>query len=507
MREPEDDGAQHKRRLVHLATPGIPGTYVPFAHFDCVHNQRVSVSNRVCGEVPQPTKQGLSVMKRGADVLSRRLPKTEQEELGLFFQRYTGAKRARYERALSDLICDGLSSWEADVSMFIKCEKTNPEKTNPDPRSIQFRNSKYCVAVASFLKPIEPHLYNLRCQTDYLKGSGRLVGKGMNQVQRARVLKTKIEGFDQPVILSLDMSRFDQHVSLEQLQIEHGVYLSCNSDEYFKWLLSLQLFNRCRSRLGLKYVTRGKRMSGDMNTALGNCIIMLAMLIGAFDEVIKVQYDLLDDGDDCLVIIEEADYERVVGMLPDLMLSMGHELKIENVARTMGDVVWCNSKPVYDGQKWKFVRNPFKVMSTCLVGTRWMGVPDKIRREFVAGLGQCEAALNSGVPVLQEYARALIRNSQGAKVRFDTNSNEWWRYIREIRNRGSDIITEDSRISFHKAFGIDAETQLQYEHTLRNWTIKFSPTVREEVHYNTATWSNERHTFPEFQWGNVPEIK
>jgi len=337
-----------------------------------------------------------------------------------------------------------------------------------------------------------------------LKGVGRLVGKGMNQVERATALKRKMLAFHRPVVISLDMSRFDQHVALEALEIEHGIYLKSNSDPYFKWLLNLQLVNICRSKLGFKYKTRGKRMSGDMNTALGNCILMLSMIIGAMEGEIKVPYDLLDDGDDCLLLLEEEDLASVLQQLPNLVLEMGHELKVDNIARQMEDVEWCQSKPVYDGFKWKFVRDPLKVMSTCLVGTRWLGKPKHVREEFMAGLGLCEMALNSGVPVLQEYARALVRNSQAAKPRFDTNSGEWWRYIRELRHRGSDVVTMDSRISFMKAFGISLDDQIAYERRLRGWSIELQATTESLVHYNSYTWQNERSHFPEFQEGNVP---
>ncbi len=494
-----DDGNQHKRRMVHLGTPDIPGLYVPFSHFDCVHNQRVSICNRVCGQVGQPTKEGLTVMRAGAKIIGRHLPRTEQEELGAFAAHYGGAKKKRYDEALFNLLNEGITQRDAGVTMFIKCEKTSPLKVNPDPRAIQFRDAKYCVALASYLKPIEPHLYRLRCQTEFLSGATRLVGKGMNQIERARVLRQKMGAFGNPVVLSLDMARFDQHVALEALEIEHSVYLKSNSSSYLRWLLTLQLYNHVRSRVGYKYTTRGKRMSGDMNTALGNCVLMLSMLIGIFETQFKFKYDLFDDGDDCLLIIEEENFSTVMEKLPPIVSTMGHELKIENVAREMSDVVWCQSKPIFDGKRWKFVRDPIKVMSNCLVGTRWLNKPEKTCREFLAGLGQCEAALNSGVPVLQEYARALLRNSQGAKARFDKDSGEWWRYVRELRSRGSDVITAESRISFYKAFNITIDQQLTYEQTLSNWTIPCGPVYESHVSWNAETWVNDRTEFPEFQ--------
>ncbi len=491
--------------MVHLATPHIPGVYVPFAHHDCVHNQLVSIHNRVCGAVPQPTPAGLDLMRQGVRILSRSIPKTTQEEIGAFYQHYSGPKRARYERARRALLDEGVVKKDAGVTAFIKCEKTSPIKRNPDPRAIQFRDAKYCVALASFLKPIEPHLYNVRATTKYLRGHTRLVGKGLNQVQRAALLRRKMEQFCRPVVLSLDMSRFDQHVSREALEIEHSLYLQSNSDPWFRTLLSYQLDNLVRTRLGYRYRTRGKRMSGDMNTALGNCVLMLAMIMGCFETVFKVVYDILDDGDDCLLIIEEDQLSRVLAELPALVLTMGHELKIENIARTLEDVEWCQSKPVFDGERWKFVRNPFKVMSCCLVGTRWYRQPPRVRREFLAGLAICEASLNAGVPVLQEYAKALARNSHGATARFDTNSGEWWRYVREMRVRKTDIITDESRLSFAQAFGISVEDQHHYEATLSQWNFSVSSDVVSSESWNPESWINERTQYPEFQEGYIPQ--
>lgn len=477
--------------MAYAALPNVPGLWHPFAHFDCFHNQLAAIHNRVCGRVPAPTAAGLAIVRKGAEILKRTLPRTCSEPLGQFADEYGGAKRARYHQARDDILANGVSKRDARVTMFVKCEKMLPEKVNPDPRAIQFRDPRYCVAVASFLKPIEPYLYRLNPRLPQTSKT-RLVAKGLNQVQRATLLLRKMAHFRRPVVLSLDMSRFDQHCSLELLQIEHSVYLHSNPDPWFRQLLSWQLFNKVYSRIGFKYTTRGKRMSGDMNTALGNCVIMLSMIIGWCVQHLP-SFDLLDDGDDCLLIVEEEDLSEVLRNLPDYCLSCGHELKIENIARDIESVVFCQSRPVFVSGHYRFVRDWRKVLSHTLVGTRWVHAPHWQRLGFLAGLAECEIALSAGVPILQEYACALMRNSHGAEKLFDTSSGEYRRYLFEGKHSPEEV-TVEARLSFEKAFGVSFDEQLDIEKVLASWDFDLRRTF-ECAPRDTRTWINDREFF------------
>lgn len=500
---PETAGVNHTRRMVSLATPDVPGVYVPFAHHDCPENELISIHNRICGEVPRPTPAGMAALRQGMDLLIRHLPKTVQEPLGEFALKYTGRKRATYLNALDHVLENGLDRKDARVKMFVKCEKMSPAKRNPDPRAIQFRDPKYCVVLASYLKPIEEHLYRLKIKHPLISNT-RLVGKGLNQVERAYLLKRKMEAFVQPVVVSIDASRFDQHVDVAQLREEHRVYTHCNPDPYFAQLLSWQCINHCQSRIGFRYVTRGKRMSGDMNTALGNCVIMIGMVLGFMIPRGK-RFDLFDDGDDCLLIVESTDLPSLLHDLPASFLEYGHEMKIENIAYDLEAVNWCQSKPVRTKHGLKFVRDYTKVLSTCLVGTRWLNVPERIRLSYLSGLAECELVLNCGVPILQEYALALRRNSRGAEVRHDIASGEWHRYLRESRlyrkvEAGQmDLeITDEARLSFSKAFGVPIDAQLDIERTLSQWNFRVIGDHEEPVNWDPLDWSCKRQLH-EFQ--------
>lgn len=491
---PLDDGLGHSRRIVHVAVPGFSQLYTPLVHHDCIHNQNIAIHNRVAGVVPLPTKPGLDAMRLGARLIKRFLPKTEQEELGIFAEKYPPRKRDRYMRALAQVLDEGLTREDSSVTMFIKGEKMNPDKVNPDPRAIQFRNPKYCVVLASFLKPIEEHLYALKIKHPLLATHTRLVGKGLNQVERAALLKRKMAVFSNPVVLSLDMSRFDQHVDVEALKIEHSVYTYCNNDPWFQRLLSWQLCNTVRTRTGFKYTTKGKRMSGDMNTALGNCIIMIAMVLGWLIPM-GIRFDLLDDGDDCLLVIEEDNLCDVYSTCYWHFLSCGHEAKIENVSRDIHGVVWCQSSVIDTFDGLKFVRNPIKVMSSCLVGARWLVNSLDVRKAYLKGLGTCEMVLNRGVPVLQAYAQALVRNAGDVEAQMDTTSGEWFRVLREtrsVREAAAMPITDAARLSFAQAFGIGIMEQLEMESFLQSWTFSLSGDVTAFGEFDVERWQDRR---------------
>jgi hypothetical protein len=151
-------------------------------------------------------------------------------------------------------------------------------------------------------------------------------------------------------------------------------------------------------------------MSGDMNTALGNCTLMVLMVQAAMRRWKK--WDILDDGDDCLLIVEECIFNEVVAALPAIFLSYGQELKVENVARDIRDVVFCQSRVVMTPAGPLFTRNWRKVLSQAACGVNYWGIP-KFVRPMLTAVGMCELVLSKGVPILQEFALALIRNGRG----------------------------------------------------------------------------------------------
>lgn len=396
---------------------------------------------------------------------------------------YSGRKRARYELGLKDLLSTGLTRKNSFVAAFVKAENVGNKKLDPDPRIIQFRTPPYCVALAQYLKPMEHQLYNMRGFGDYLPNT-RVIGKGLSARERANLLHQKMQQFNSPVVISLDAKRFDQHVSKELLEIEHSIYLTCYYDEDFAGLLGAQIKNICRAKTHsdrIRYKTLGKRMSGDMNTALGNCLLMVLM-VSTFMNGKK--YDILDDGDDCLLIVEEEQLPWVLENVGPTFLSFGHEIKIENVARTMEEVEWCQCRPVQVAPgEWNFIRKPEKIMSCATSGSKYTG-SIKSRQKLINSIGMAELVLNHGVPVIQEYAWALIRNANTDKmINLDATDSMYYRLHREMRFLKMKTLTKlqprpitmQARLSYYKAFGVGITEQIEQEKFLRSWRFNFGP--------------------------------
>lgn len=461
---------ESKRHLIRIVPP-IPGLWNCFVHADCVCNELVSACNRVVGDVIKPTVEGLRLLRRESKRLARKYPSGEERSLESVLNTFKGSRRAIYERAYQSLAVRPFGDADARIQSFVKAEKTNPlAKVNPDPRMIQARTPRYNLMIAKYLRYVEHLIYNL-------KHNGiRSVAKGMNQRVRAETILEKFSRFNDPICFSIDCSRWDQHVSDEVLEIEHGFYQHFypNSEE-LRALLRHQRRNKCRTKNGVKYAVRGGRMSGDINTALGNCLLMVIMVRAAMGEL-DTKYDLLDDGDDCLIFIERSDFERVKEQLPAIFKAFGQELKIENIAERPSEVLFCQSRMVFNGKHHVMVRDWRKVLSQACCGTKHWNIPDMVR-PMMGMVAACESVLNAGVPILAPFAAALHRMSRGRMAKLNAcDSGLLRRYQIELGTDKTPTflnseISLEARLSFQETFGVMISEQRTIEKALAEWDI------------------------------------
>lgn len=123
--------------------------------------------------------------------------------------------------------------------------------------------------------------------------------------------------FRRSVAVGVDAEKFDQHVSVDALKTEHEIYKRLYNDApELCWLLKQQLANRCRGNFvdgSLSYEVKGSRMSGDINTSLGNVTIMCLMLYSYLEHAGVECVEVANDGDDAVLIVDE----RELGKLAD----------------------------------------------------------------------------------------------------------------------------------------------------------------------------------------------
>jgi len=369
---------------------------------------------------------------------------------------YNGRKQIVYHKAYESLLRKAVHRKDAYLSTFIKAEKVNfTAKGDPAPRVIQPRTPRYNLEVGRYLKLFEKEL-----SRGFVRAFGySVVCKGLNADTTAHQLRDNWDQFKDPVAFGLDASRFDQHVSVEALRFEHSVYNSVFNSPELARLLEWQVENVGYGRIGeecAKYRVRGCRMSGDINTGMGNCLLMSLMVLGYF-EAHGVRARLSNNGDDCVVFCERSDLPRFSG-ISDWFTNLGFKLKREPTVDCFEKIEFCQTQPVLIGQQWRMVRNPWTAMSKdCVSLLSWH---DQASFEtWRDAIGVCGGELCSGVPLWESfYASIRFGNRIGGVERvYDSGMGMSARGVRQC------VIDEEARYSFWKAFDVTPDQQLAAE--------------------------------------------
>lgn len=495
-----------KRSIVSLtkcaALADTLDLYEPYIHGDCVCNERVALHNRVLSPTVEPIEACVDVWRPLAQAIGARYAgKLRQMETTDFLSAYTGGKRKRYERAVESYRLTGLQRWHAWITMFVKPDSADPVvKGSYDPRAIQFRNPVYNYRLGTYLKPFE-HLfvsdedYTLEVPEHGKVDIGtRVFAKGLTQEERGELIAAKFEQFTHPVACGADASRYDMHVSKPILKLEQVVYneaWSLGSTEQrseLRDLLHQQLHNKGRTMKGIKYKVTGGRMSGDMNTGLGNCVIMYILYLGF---VLRLnsgwggcvarnewdgKWDVIIDGDDSIFFTNRCNLQSFQRFFPEHCRNMGFKMEVEAPAFMIEHIDFCQGRPVWTPSGWVLVRNPRKALSTSLAVKRKVRNVEEFKKHMTA-VGMCELSLNAGLPILQEYAIKLMRHGKPISTRYLDNfrTHTSWRYqsthLEQILATKQQQIHIKTRVSFWDAFGVSPAVQIALEHEIQRWDI------------------------------------
>ncbi len=446
------------------------------AHDNCVMNAQRAVVERVYylerdGELVEPPKpQRLaSTLGKFRGMLIHRLPTTPAMSDEEFLSCYDGRKRKRYEEARDSLGTRPLVPSDAYISSFVKAEKTNfTKKPDPTPRMIHPRSPRYNMEVGKFLKPQEKKIYAAIASIF----GDTVVAKGLNADERGRLIAKKWRRLRRPVAIGFDVARFDQHVSEDALKYEHSIYQACNNSPYLRKLLRMQLRNKCyfRAQDGtIKYTINGKRMSGDMNTALGNIILMCAMM-WTWNSRKQADMEFLDDGDDCVVIVEEEQCDDFLSGIVEYFEKLGFTLKVEGIYRELEHVVFCQSQPINTGDGYRMVRDPRVSMSkdlmtvkSCQRAADW-----DYQRGAIAG---CGLALAGDLPILGAFYDMISRGTVARRrTELETGMDYLAQGMANIRRQPS----AEARYSYWLAFGTTPTEQRALEAAYDAITPTFS---------------------------------
>lgn len=394
---------------------------------------------------------------------------TPEEFVGMF----RGRKFNIYNNALSEYYDTGVLREHSVSAAFVKCEKVNPTKA---PRCIQPRDPVYNIGVGRYLKHIEHRLYKA---VDAVFREKDIIIKGYNVKQIGNIVARKWGSFGNPIAIGLDATKFDMHVSENMLLWEHSIYKALyKGDKELARLLSYQVDNKgvgyCDDGK-LSYKVRGRRFSGDMNTALGNCLIMCAMVY-AYAEERNVPIKFINNGDDCVVFMEKEHEEGFVQDLDAWFLDMGFRMTREPTVDTLEEVEFCQMKPISTHDGWTMVRNfdtAREKDSLCLLPLN----DAKAMKKWLYAVGECGLALCSGIPVMQSMYECYMRNGVASNMGNSVQMQSGARMLAVGLASKSREILPDSRVSFFGAWGYTPDEQIALEEYYSTLTFSFSTDV------------------------------
>lgn len=411
-------------------------------------------------------------------------------------------KRRIYELAVLSLESVPVNRRDAVVRGFVKYEKTNfTAKPDPAPRLIQPRDPRYNVEVGVFLKPVEHTIYHAIDNMFSRMGCvAPTVAKSHNFSRRAMTLHRKWIRFNRPVAFMFDAARFDQHVSVDALRFEHYVYLRMFRDDdrsRLAWLLSLQLYTVFKGRCGdgaVTFTKAGGRCSGDMNTSLGNVLLMCMMMADyiLFLQALGVtKFELYDDGDDVILMVELEHRALVERTYAQFFLDLGFEMRLDSVATTLEEIEFCQAHPVFDGERWTMIRDPRVAIAKDCIST--LPHPtEKVLRGWMAAVADCGEAIAGRIPVWDTFYSTLRKHSNGAKaLRLPDLESGMFQLSKGMRRKFGEV-SPLARVSFWRAFGWTPE----YQEKLESWfRIQEIQTGMDTVRYAVPNMvSDSLHT-------------
>uniref|UniRef100_A0AB38ZJL1 RNA-directed RNA polymerase n=1 Tax=Anourosorex squamipes ribovirus 2 TaxID=3139460 RepID=A0AB38ZJL1_9VIRU len=338
--------------------------------------------------------------------------------------------------------------------MFVKIDKMNmiTVESKP-PRAIQFRSPQFNLMFSRYIKKFE-HVYYPKLTYGSVSKT-RVVAKGLNAVERAAILIQKSEYFASPKYLLFDHSAFDSSITVAHLKATHKKYNKVFNSRELAKLCSYQIDNRGMSRNGIEYRVRGTRMSGDADTALGNTLVNLDCMYGFLKANNISKYDMLVDGDDSIVIVEQGEKFNL-----GFFEQFGFKTKLE-VTNCLERAEFCQSRVVLTDPP-TFVRNPCRAIShaSIAVDMETNDIPG-----WLEAVALCEISCNSGVPVLQTFAESL-RTGYNPKFTPDMCHRMALETFRNAKP-----ITDKARASFSRAWGIDPQLQRELEDTCTSYRV------------------------------------
>jgi hypothetical protein len=199
------------------------------------------------------------------------------------------------------------------------------------------------------------------------------------------------------------------------------------------------------------------RMSGEMNTSLGNGFTNLMVFLFNMSESGISHYDCIFEGDDGLTTYYGPKLDASLYSRLGFIIKMVY-LKSANTASFCGQV--------FDYETLTVITDPVKVLlNLAWVHTQYLTASDKVHKELLRARAMSLLALYPGCPIIQSVAVCYMRLTEGSRWRFGGESFWYVRTRAHMFGQGLNPrpVSPAARLLMQQVFGITERDQQSLE--------------------------------------------
>lgn len=447
---------QPRKLLAMKLDFGSPPGYIPIApDINDVKNQVEGLQQRLGREIPEPEPALLAefelFVQNYLKENVRKLERIMTFKEWLASTSYNDKRKADLTRTFEEIENPSCLNRKLrrKIASFIKRECYGQFKY---PRWINSRSDAFKCCSGPFFKSIEEEVYKIRAFI-----------KHVPVADRRRVIGELRRNGRQ--YFSTDYTAFESHFTTKFMQIcELALYRHMGSHldaELVEMICStLGGSNHGRTRSGVGFKVKGRRMSGDMCTSLGNGFANL-MLWNFITSKLGISTDGYVEGDDGIFATWGARVDA--DQISKFAQRLGFTIKVieHEDPRTAGfcgmifadDAIIKDPRSVLEGLGWSF---------------SFIGASNKVKTQLLRAKMMSLACELPQCPILGAIARRGIKDTQGASPRFVYDG-----YHNKLPSdfvAPEFCVTDTTRDLFSELFGISPAVQEQLESRILDGT-------------------------------------
>jgi len=452
----------NNHRIPVATTLGIhvDGAATPHGDNHDIPSIVAGVCKRIAGQCPQPRPELLTGLREFARtwVRANLVPIDEGADVSveswLANSNYSPTRvrqiKHRYQQMYNGCIHPS-SRRSRVVKCFVKDESYIGYK---HLRSIYARVDDTKLAIGPYFKHMERMVY-----------ANRHFVKHVPVKDRAELLHERFKYSSR--VVGSDYSSYEKHFDLDTFTIELELYsYMLTNIPQGKWILEmisgvLRGMNYCKYTTVSMELPSG-RMSGEMNTSLGNGFVNLMLFLYVNQTLGNTNVDCLVEGDDLVGTYEGQE------LTPVHYQQLGYTIVLKQY-RSASEASFCGL--VHDEEDQISVADPTKIMLTIgWTSTRYIDAPNSTLIKLLRAKGYSTLYQYAGAPIIQSLANYILRVTKGSTYKIPVEWTFWQQKNIFSTNVKVKVVGIRTRMLVERVFGYSITEQLDLEEYFDNCT-------------------------------------